>query len=172
MVVANITTCKDVCKFRTVCQGYAAHVNVTVANLGTFTETFNVTAYANSTVIGSHTVSSLAAGTQAVAMFLWNTSLVHYAIDNYTLSAHADVVSGDANATNNDFTDGIVKVTGVGDVNGDNKAEMKDIGLVARAYGAAYGDSKYNPNADINDDHKCEMKDIGIIARNYGKTYS
>jgi hypothetical protein len=41
----------------TVGQGFSATINVTVANQGNYTETFNVTAYANGTAIQTETLT-------------------------------------------------------------------------------------------------------------------
>lgn len=57
-----------------------------------------------------------------------------------------------------------------GDVNGDGKVDMKDIAIVAKAFGTVPGDPRWNPEADINGDDKVDMKDIALIARNFGKT--
>jgi hypothetical protein len=170
IAVTNLTTCKDGCTpMRTICRGYTAHINVTVVNQGNYTENFNVTAYANTTIIGTQEVTNLDPNNQTVLTFLWNTS--GYTIGNYTLNAAATAVLGETNTTNSNFTDGIVKVTIVGDINGDDKVDMKDIGAGARAFGTVLGAPSYNPNADLNDDHKIDMKDIGTLARHFGEHY-
>lgn len=58
-----------------------------------------------------------------------------------------------------------------GDVNGDVVVNMKDLGIVARAFGSYPGSSNWNPVADLNGDGTVNMKDIAIIARNFGRTY-
>ena len=164
IAVTNLTTCKDGCTpMRVVCQNYTAHVNVTVANIGNYTETFTVTAYANTTIIGTQGVVGLAAGNQTIVYFVWNSS--GYALGNYTLSAYATPVVGETSILDNTYVDGIVKVTKVGDINGDGKRDMKDVGPAARAFMTTPGMPLYNPNADLTDDHKIDMKDIGAIAR-------
>lgn len=55
------------------------------------------------------------------------------------------------------------------DLNGDNKIDMRDIAIAARAFGSQPGDSNWNPVADVNGDGKVDMKDIAPIARNFGK---
>jgi hypothetical protein len=62
-----------------------------------------------------------------------------------------------------------VTVTIPGDVNGDFKVNMRDIALVARAFGSTPGASNWNPNADINDDGTVNMRDIALAARNFGQ---
>jgi len=62
----------------------------------------------------------------------------------------------------------------VGDLTGpdgepDGKVNMRDIALVARAFGSYPGDENWNPIADLYPDGKINMRDIAIVARNYGK---
>ncbi len=66
-------------------------INVTVANEGNFTETFNITVYANATEIETQKVTDLASGyaTSPLA-FSWNTT--DAAEGNYTLTANATVL--------------------------------------------------------------------------------
>jgi hypothetical protein len=170
IAVTDITTCKDGCDpMRTVYNDTTMHVNVTVVNNGDLPESFIVTAKADGNVIGTQNVVNLPPTGSTVLSFLWNTS--GYAIGNYTLSAVAGPVPGETNIADNTLVDGIVKVTIIGDINGDDKVDMKDIGRAARAFGTDFGDSDYDPNADLNDDHKIDMKDIGTAARHFGDTY-
>jgi hypothetical protein len=171
IAVTNLTTCKDGCTpMRTACQGYTAHVNVTVQNNGNVAEPdVNVTAYANTKVIGSQNMTNLPSGNQTVVTFLLNTT--GYTIGNYTLSANATIASGETNTTNNNYADGIVKVTMIGDINGDNKCDMKDIGTAAKGFLTVPGVPFWNSNADVTDDHKIDMKDIALAAKHFGDTY-
>ena len=170
VAVTNMTTCKDGCKpMRTICQNYTAHVNVTVANLGSVAENFTVTANANTTVIGTQNVVNLGAGNQINVTFVWNTT--GYSIGNYTLSAYAAPVLGETNIGNNNYTDGIVKVVIVGDVDGNDKVDIKDVSLVAKAFGTSMGQPGYNPNGDIDDNHKIDIKDVSIAAKHFGEHY-
>jgi parallel beta-helix repeat protein len=56
----------------------------------------------------------------------------------------------------------------VGDVNGDGKVDMKDVGYVARRFMCIPGDPLWDPMADMNNDEKINMVDIGIAARHFG----
>jgi len=62
------------------------------------------------------------------------------------------------------------KITIVGDVNDDGKVDMKDVYVVAKAFGSYRRHPRYNPTADINCDGKVDMRDIYVVARNFGKT--
>jgi hypothetical protein len=68
----------------------------------------------------------------------------------------------------------------IGDINGDGKVDVKDLNVVAKAFGS-YGPSyrysgsspspNWNPTADLNGDGKVDIKDIALIAKNYGQHY-
>jgi hypothetical protein len=167
VVVTNVANSKFGCvPMPCVGQNLTVRVNVTVANQGNFTETFNVTAYANSTSIASQNVT-LASGNSTVVAFIWNTT--GFAKGNYTISGAADVVSGETNTADNNVTDGMVLVTLVGDVNGDRKVRVDDILAVATAFGSNWGEPKYSPNLDINDDRKIRVDDVLAAATHFGE---
>ena len=102
LAVTNITLSKTI-----VGQGYNLDINVTIANEGDFTETFNVTAYANTTITQTQTII-LTSGNSTIITFTWNTTGVLYG--NYTISAYAVPVPGETDKTDNMKTDGIVWV--------------------------------------------------------------
>jgi hypothetical protein len=160
--------------FKTVVgQGYGLNVNVTAANQGAYTETFNVTVYANTTYVTSQNVTLPSATSTTLALTCNTTGLAY---GNYTTSAYAWLASGQTNASNNNYTGGWVIVSLVGDVYGpngwpDGKVNMLDIGAIARAFGTTTGNPRYNPNYDINGDGKIDMKDIAIAAKNFGQHY-
>jgi hypothetical protein len=153
-------------------QGFLVHMNVTAVNRGDFTETFNVTAYANITTIGSQTVT-LTSGNSTTVTFTWNTT--GFARGNYTISVNATVVEGELNTTNNNFADGTVLVSFVGDVNGDGKVRVDDVLDVALRFGTNRGGPPastgyyYSPNADINDDNKIRTDDVLATAQHFGQ---
>lgn len=64
-----------------------------------------------------------------------------------------------------------VLATVLGDLNGDRRVNMKDLGIVARAFGSTPGSPRWNPAADVNGDAKVDIKDLGLVARFYGRTY-
>jgi len=168
VAVINVTTSKDGClPMPTVCRGYNVTIRVTVANKGDFAESFTVTVYANSTLIGSQNVINLAASTQQILTFKWNTTL--FALGNYTITAFASIVQDETNVYDNNYdTSGYILVTNPGDINGDFRCEGKDNGAVSKAYDTRPGDLKWNPNADINDDGRVEGKDVGVVSKYYG----
>ncbi|MEM1540757.1 MAG: CARDB domain-containing protein [Candidatus Bathyarchaeia archaeon] len=153
---------------KVVCTGYSTNINVTVVNQGSVPETFDVKLYANTTMIGTKTIS-LENGTSTTLTFTWNTT--GYAKGNYTIKAEAGPVQGETEIGDNTLVDGWVFVTIVGDVNADRKVDLKDIFAIALAYGASPGHPKWNPNLDINNDKKIDLKDYFAAAKQYGATW-
>ena len=89
--------------------GTSVNVVVIAANLGVFRlETFSVTAYRGSTIIGVATVTDLPPLTNTTLMFAWDTTGV--TVGDYAISARASVVSLETNLTNNYLSDGIVHI--------------------------------------------------------------
>jgi len=56
-----------------------------------------------------------------------------------------------------------------GDINGDGKVDIKDIAIVAAAFGSYPGHAKWNSSADLNYDEKIDIRDIAIAATNFGR---
>ncbi len=148
-------------------QDYSINVNVTVRNQGNFEEAFNITLYANTTAIASPNVT-LTAGSSVSLAFVWNTS--GFAEGNYTISAYAWPVSGEANMADNTYTDGTVTVAMPGDIVPDGIIDIFDITIVALAFGSKPGDINWNPVADINSDNLVDIFDIVVVALHFGET--
>jgi hypothetical protein len=170
VATVNLTSTKTV-----MCQGYCGNLTVTAQNRGDFTETFNVTAYANTTNIASQNVT-LSSGNTTTLTFTWNAT--GFAYGNYTISAYAWPVPSETDTSNNNFTGGVVKVTIPGDINGDFKVSLADLVLLANAYGTTPASGgkpgvlgAWNPNADINGDGKVSLADLVIMANHYGQHY-
>ncbi len=85
--------------------GALVAVNVTVENVGTERETFNVTAFSDGTLIGTRTIT-LGPGSATTETFTWITSTV----GNFTVSASAGPVPGETNLSNNTLTGNMVTV--------------------------------------------------------------
>jgi hypothetical protein len=170
VAVTNVASTKTV-----VCQGFSANINVTVANQGGYTETFNVTAYANATAIQTETLT-LTSQNSTTLTFTWNT--IGFAQGNYTLSAYAWPVPSETNTADNNFTDGWVIVSMVGDVTGntflvpDVNCNGADIAVVAMCFGSCPRcppPLTGYPNCDVNNDGHCDGADIAIVAIQFGK---
>jgi outer membrane protein assembly factor BamB len=174
VAIVNVTTSKSGClPIPVVGESLTARVNVTVENLGFYTETFNVTVYANSTVIGTSSNITLSSGNITTVSLTWNTS--GFARGNYTISANTTIVDWESDTADNSFVDGTILVTFIGDVNGDGMVRVADILLVAMRFGTDYGGPpnsqgwSYNSNCDINDDLKIRVYDVLITAQHFGQ---
>jgi parallel beta-helix repeat protein len=168
ITTANVTPLKTV-----VGQGFSTQINVTVTNKGDFTETFNVTVYANTTEIETREIA-LSNGTSTTLTFAWNTT--NFGKGNYTITAHASAVPGETNTVDNTITSGWVFVSIPGDVNADRKVDLKDVFAVGKAFGTTRQGPNppgrvYVPNCDINDDGKIDLKDYYTTCKNYGKSW-
>jgi hypothetical protein len=153
--------------------GYPGNVTVTAANLGAYLETFNVTVYANTTMIASQNVT-LSSGNSTSIIFTWDVT--GFAYGNYTVSAYAWPVTNETNAANNNCTGNSVTVSLVGDLTGpngvpDGKVDIRDVHFVAALYSTTPSSSNWNANADINNDDKVDIRDVHIAAANYGQHY-
>jgi hypothetical protein len=173
LVIHDVAVVNVACSKTVVGQGFSASIKVTVANQGNFTETFNVTAYANATSIGTESVTSPASNSTTIIL-TWNTN--SFAYGNYTLSAYAEPVPGETNTTNNNFTGGWIIVSLPGDITGpngvpDGKVDILDVNYVAKYYGTSLSRPKWNPNADINNDGKVDIRDVNIVAKNLGQHF-
>jgi len=149
-------------------QGYNLSIWVTVKDYGTFSETFNVTAYANATLIETQTVTLASA---EKADLLLTNSTASMTMGEYTVNATAGPVPGQTDTTDNNLTGGNVCVTIPGDVDGNFKVDMNDVILILWAFGSTTGMPNYNANCDIADIGKVDMEDVVITLLNFGEHY-
>jgi hypothetical protein len=146
-------------------QGYSTIIKVTVKNYGTYPETFNTTAYYNTTALPKQKVT-LQSGASTTINFTWNTA--GFAYGNYTISANVMLTLGETNQWIGPFTDGTVKVTIPGDANGDGVVNISDIGVIA-----AHWLQMVPPgpsNADVNCDGIINILDVGVVATHWLQT--
>jgi hypothetical protein len=160
--VAEITLSKTI-----VGQGLDIRVNITVQNLGMFSENFTNALYANTTAVGTQK-TRLASNASTTITFTWNTS--GFAKGNYIITAYAEPIVGETTTGDNTQSGGIIIVTIPGDVNGDRKVDAIDLNDLKKAYGSTYGLPAWNSNCDVNGDNKVDVLDLFLQSKNYGKT--
>ena len=110
-------------------------------------------------------------------MFHWTA--IELPKGNYTLSAYVTPVPGEVQILDNNFTDGWIIISMIGDISGedgwpDGKCDMRDVGLVARYFGEDVPPAP--ANCDLTGpttgapDGKIDMRDVGLVARHFGET--
>jgi hypothetical protein len=154
-------------------------------------------------LVRNQTVVTLQGGHLAIIAFRWNTTNVNKG--DYLISLNASYVPGETDLADNSFVNGVITVAMIGDINGvtrdvpDNKVDMRDVGLIAKAFGLDVGaditnpgpgtatwlqywhvdlcsQCPHNPNCDITSDQTgvpegtIDMRDIGLVARHFGET--
>jgi hypothetical protein len=149
--------------------GWIINITVTVKNLGTQSESFNVTAYYNQTKIGTMAVTNLPPGSETALTLNWNTTETT-PCRTYNIWAEATQIPYEYNTTNNIYIDGTVKIRIIGDVNGDGIVDIKDVAAVSKAFGSQPGMPLWNEAADINRDRKIDIKDVALVSRKFGST--
>lgn len=55
-----------------------------------------------------------------------------------------------------------------GDVNGDGRVDLVDLGLLLAAFGTSLGQPGYLPEADFNGDGVIDLADLGVLLANFG----
>ena len=148
-------------------QGYSCSITVYGVNRGEYSENFNVTVYANTSSIAPQNVT-LTSGNSTAINFTWNTA--GFAKGNYTLSAYAWPVPGETDTEDNTCTDGWMKVTVAGDIDGSGRVDVGDLNLLGLAWFTTPSSPNWNPNADINGSGRVDLGDLGIIGSNWFKT--
>lgn len=83
-------------------EGEKVDIYVTVANLGNYTETFNVTLYIDEVFVDIQTVQNLLYGASRELVFSWDAR--GKANKTYTINAVATIVAGETNIANNNMT--------------------------------------------------------------------
>jgi parallel beta-helix repeat protein len=102
IAVTNVTSSESVIE-----KGSSLNIDVTVANKGYYPETFNLTLYANTTVIQTQNVTLPGRNSDTIT-FTWNTT--DSAKGNYTISAYAMPVPSEAKTDDNLYIDGTVQI--------------------------------------------------------------
>jgi parallel beta-helix repeat protein len=163
LAISNVKSAKGV-----VGEGYELKINITVANEGDFTETFNVTLYANTTASQTKTIT-LSSGNSTAITFTWNTT--DFALGNYTISAYSEPVSGETYTADNTFIYGTTTVTIPGDVDGDFNVTILDVVKITCIYALKQGDPGFNPSSDIDNDGNITILDVVICTSHYAQKY-
>jgi hypothetical protein len=150
-------------------QGWIIKINVTVANKGNLTETFEVKAYYDDTLIGTLTVSNLTPNENLTITFYWDTKGLS-PCHNYTISAEATLVPYELNIGDNYLQKGWVKIKLMGDIDGNGTVDLYDAVLLSDAAGSYEGHARWNPEADLDRNKYIDIFDAVILSINSGKS--
>jgi peptide/nickel transport system substrate-binding protein len=150
-------------------EGFMTTLTVDAFNQGNYEETFNISVFANNTLVGSFTNVSLAAGNSATLSLATDTSTLTKGA--YQLVAVAEPVPGENYTIDNTFFGDWILVTVPGNLNKDTMVDIYDAIILANAYNSKPGSSNWNSNADINSDNIVDIYDAIILANHFNQHY-
>ncbi|HXX88464.1 MAG TPA: PKD domain-containing protein [Candidatus Acidoferrum sp.] len=146
-------------------------INVTAINEGQANETFDVSVYYNGSLAGKQTLSNMPPNSTQLLQFSWDCTSVPYGY--YNITAVASTVVDETHTSDNTLSGGMVTVTHIGDISGPNgvpdlRVDIRDIALVARAFGTGPGVPGWNPICDIDHNGRVDIRDISLVAKAFG----
>ncbi|MEM2954005.1 MAG: NosD domain-containing protein [Candidatus Bathyarchaeia archaeon] len=116
-------------------------------------------------LIGTQIVMNAFSDTKVTLSFTWTPKNIAL----YEIKAEILSLDNETDITNNvKVSILMVKVKKIGDVNGDQVIDMKDMALAALSFGSRPEHPRWNLQADLNQDQKIDLKDLAIIAKNFG----
>lgn len=142
-------------------EGYPQKMPVTIENYYAHTTEFTVSAYYDTTPIGNRTISLNPLDSTTLLILWTETSTWPKGTYNYTITINTLVHTLSLPIT--------FKITILGDINGDDKVDIRDIATAALAFGTYLNHPRWNPDADITRDLKVDIHDLALIAKNFGK---
>jgi thermitase len=161
VAVTNLTSTPN-----EVYRGWMVQANVTVANLGSSNESFDLSLYCGSLNV-SQRVDNLAPNETLNVVFSLNTTTLSEG-QHYLVEAVASKVPGETNVSNNAlFAETYVRLSG--DVNGDGTVDILDCVQASLAFGTSPNMPKWNMYADINQDQTVNILDMILIANHFGQ---
>jgi len=163
-ILMDVTASRSV-----VSQGYNPVINIKITNIDSYSEMYNVYVYANDTIIGTFANITLPNNSTTTLTLNWNTTGFTYG--NYILNAFIEKASEKAIVSFN-VKGYMVKVTILGDINGDGIVNVLDLTKVGIAFGSYPGHPKWDPLADLNNDNKVNVLDLSLVGVNFGKSAS
>jgi len=162
IAVTAVETFKTVCgktfhPIDIVYENYTVSINATVENQGDFSETFDVVAKYDGNIIQTIVGVSLAAHTSKNVTFTWDTHGV--AKGSYTITVEA-VLPTDVDPGDNTKTHGPVKVTWLGDLDGDFDVDEDDLWAFCDAFIDYWRIHVKDPLCDFDDDCDIDEDDL------------
>jgi parallel beta-helix repeat protein len=155
---SNVVVCRTF-----IWAGSTLRFDTFIMNYGDFLENVTVTAYANGTIIDQEYDVGLAEHNSTILTLQWNST--GFPLGIYNITVYASPVPGETDITDNALSSWM-SVYVFGDVNGDGKVDIRDIALLARAFGQTVPPA--NPDLDVNQDWKIDIRDIAVVAKHFG----
>ena len=145
-------------------QGYSANISIKTINYGIDTETLNMTAYANTTIIATFTNVTVEGRNSIDIPFIWNTTGSAYG--NWIIGVYAPAVPSETDMSDNNFNSWLL-ITIPGDIKGDFVVDVFDAILLSNAFNTSTGQPRYNANADIDNSGMVDIFDAILLANNF-----
>jgi len=146
--------------------GEIVNINATIANLGGFIETSQVSLFIGSTSVNVQSVT-LAPGTSTTLTLTWNSTGQNPAI--YPISVRVSLANGEF-LTSNNVLNSTLPLTFRGDVNRDGKGNILDVNIVNSRFGTSSSSPNYLADADVNHDGYINILDVNIVGADFGKS--
>lgn len=159
LAIINATISKSI-----VGLGYPLPLSVSIENRGDFVERFNLTIYANSTIIEMEEISLAAGQSKEINLTININDLPK---GKYDIIAKVPSTN-ETDPTDNQILIGQIIVSFPGDVDGDLDVDIYDITAITAIYGSKKGEKNYNPNCDIDNNGKINIYDVVAACTNYG----
>jgi hypothetical protein len=152
-----------------VAKGFQGKINVKLENQGHYSETFNVTIYANGTAINVTQIQLDSHDSIAFSVYLDTTG---WLLGNYTISIHVEPVLKETDVSDNTLSaDQELCITISGDVDGDFDVDLYDAVKLLVCYGTKENALEYNSICDINGDGNIDLYDAVTLLTHYGQKY-
>lgn len=158
----------DVIHAGDLCYGTNLTVAVDLVNEGDEIKTLNLTVTLNESMSKTAAIT-VEANTEVFAIYSWSTT--GFSLGNYSITVFAEVLEGEANATDNSYEAGVVTLKVVGDVDGDMDVDILDIVLITSIYGSKVGELQFKPGSDLDHDGAITILDVVTCSGHYGRRY-
>jgi PKD repeat protein len=145
-------------------------VKVQVKNEGTYTESFTVDLYANSTLIGSKLITDLDPTATTTLTYVWDTAGLTV-LANYSLEATAETLEFEVDTADNTKIFEPVLVSMLGDIIFNRSIDLYDAVKLLTLYGFTTGDPSWDPMVDLYPDGAIDIFDAVALLTRYGTQY-
>ena len=169
LITHNVTVVNLECP-NVIYDNWLVYIKVTIKNIGTYPETFNVSLYVNSSLIEELVISDLGPYEIKTITYTWDTTGLKL-LANYILEATVTPVKNETDLTDNSINYGPIFVKMLGDIVFNRKIDLFDAVALLRIYGVKEGDSNWDVMVDLVRDGAINLFDAVKLLSKYGFTY-